>query len=98
MCDLAAALNPASAGLGGWNCSGGIPPPLVVCRWSTVGCNNDLLVVGIYLGNRGVAGTLPTIIGGLTSITYLDLFLNKLYGSIPASIGDVFFGLFEFLW
>lgn len=89
MCDMAAALNPASAGLSGWNCSAGIPPPLVVCRWGEVGCNDDLLVARISLGYYGLSGTIPTSIGGLMSITYLNLFQNKLSGSIPTSIGGM---------
>ena len=95
MCDLAAAINPHGNTYGynyyinGWNCSAGIPPPLVICRWGTVTCNNDLLVTDINLNNRGLTGTLPTTIGRLISMTYWGLVGCNLHGSIPTSIGQM---------
>ena len=67
MCDLAAAINPAIIGVSGWDCSGGIPSPSVICGWGTVTCNNDLSVTDINLNNEFLMGTLPASIGDINS-------------------------------
>ena len=41
MCDLAAAINPASKGYSGLKCSGGIPPPSEICVWGGVKCSDS---------------------------------------------------------
>ena len=90
MCDLAAALNPASGNFAfaGWDCSGGIPLPTVICGWGQVACNSDLSVTQIVFGtNFLVGGTLPTSIGSLTALTKLLLTYCSLTGIIPTSIG-----------
>ena len=85
MCDLAAAINPHSQGLAGWDCSGSTPSPSVLCVWGGVICNGDSSVINIDLHNRGLDGTLPASIGGLSSLIYLSLSYNLLTGVIPTS-------------
>ena len=89
MCDLVAAINPASAGLGGWNCSGGIPLPAVVCAWGGVTCNSDSSVTSIRLQYGSLKGILPASIGSLTSLESLLLTRNQLNGIIPTSMGEM---------
>ena len=89
MCDLAAATNPASASLDGWNCSEGIPSPSVVCVWGGVSCNSDSSVTSIRLQYGKLEGTLPDSIGTLTSLESLLLTGNRLNGIVPTSMGEM---------
>ena len=89
MCDLAAALNPASQGLSGWDCSGGTPLASVICGWGGVSCNSDPSVAAISLGGHQLTGTLPTSIGSLIALTGLYLSSNSIGGIIPSSIGGL---------
>ena len=41
------------------------------------------------LGSSGLGGSLPTSIGGLDALTYLELGFNALTGSIPSSLGGL---------
>jgi len=73
MCALAAAFSSATYAYDGWNCSDGTPT-ISVCDWSGVYCYYDSIeIYYIGLGYGGVQGSLPTEIGLLTSLVYLDL-------------------------
>ena len=89
MCDLAAAINPASAGNAGWDCTGGISPPSDICVWGGVTCDGNSSVTIIYLAHAMLPGTLPTSIGVLTSLVRLFLSYNQFTGILPTSIGGL---------
>ena len=90
MCDMAAALNPHSNHfITGWNCTGGIPSPAVICKWGRVSCNSDLSVTGISLSLSDLKGTLPGSIGDIKSLQGLYLDYNQFTGVIPTSIGGL---------
>jgi len=46
-------------------------------------------VVGIYLGENHLTGTLPAALGSLSNLRYLNLFNNQLSGSIPPELGSL---------
>ena len=46
-------------------------------------------VIFIYLPQRRLTGTLPSSIGNLTSLSYVDLGANSLTGTIPSSVGSL---------
>ena len=62
--------------------------------WAGVGCSGTA-VVSLDIGNHGVPwgrflqGTLPTFIGQLTSLLYMDLHSNSLSGTLPSEIGQL---------
>ena len=88
MCDLAAALSAASAGLAGWKCSGGVPSPLQLCAWYGLTCDgSNSVVTGINLYPKQLTGSLPTSIGSLTFLNSMQVTLNKLAGTVPTSVG-----------
>jgi hypothetical protein len=57
--------------------------------WPGLSCTSDGIVDRVTLGSIGLTGTLPSDIGGLLAgITSVDLSDNKLFGTIPHSLGD----------
>lgn len=57
------------------------------CEWPTVVCNaTNGVVTRLQMGLMGLPGRIPSEIGLLTSLTYLDLAQNELKGSIPETI------------
>lgn len=60
-------------------------PGVDECFWVGVTCANDT-IVEIRLGNKGFDGSIPTEIGLMTNLTYLDLSQNDLGGSIPEEL------------
>ncbi len=48
-----------------------------------------LRVVEIYLGGRGLSGTIPKELGNLSSLTLLSLSENELTGTIPTELGNL---------
>ena len=88
MCDLVAAMNPASYGAtDGWHCSGSPPAPSsAICSWYGVHCGGHD-VTGIYLANLGISGSIPSSLGTLSSLRFLDLYGNTISGTIPSSLG-----------
>jgi len=58
-----------------------------VCEWSGLDCNGDGILTRVYLDYDEMTGHMPTELGLLTHLTYLNLFQNSLTGSIPTEIG-----------
>jgi len=92
MCDLAASLNPASRGRGGWQCSSSTPSTQIcsgsISSWGGIACNNGN-VVSILLSGLKLSGTIPTSIGLLSSLTTLLISRNSITNSIPSELGQL---------
>ena len=68
-----------------WRCNYlGTEPLLNPCTWSGVSCNKSE-IVSISLPRNSVVGVLPSLIGDLKSLRYLNLNGNSLYSMIPVS-------------
>merc|ERR1712151_550069 len=69
------------------------PSSFSVCYWNGVWCDGFVGLTGpvteIDLNNYGISGSIPTEIGGLSSLTKLILNHNTFYGTIPTEIGDL---------
>ena len=84
ICDLLTATNIKDK-LFDWSCVKWGYPSTNVCTWTGISCTADV-IQSIHLPSLGLIGTIPSSIGGVTSLTYLDLNTNSLYGSIPTTI------------
>ena len=58
------------------------------CDWFGVTCSSEVVTRLIFPYNS-LTGTIPTELGNLTSLTFLDLSRNSLTGSIPSELGDL---------
>jgi hypothetical protein len=74
---------------GGEEWSTKVSPFTPVCNWPGVTCDKELRVVGVYMSQNNMDGTIPDSIGGLVKLRILQLSMNGLYGTIPASVGDL---------
>ena len=92
LCDLAAALNPASHGRSGWNCSGNTPAVSIcsdsLSNWGGVSCS-DGYVKTVSLAGLGLVGTIPDSVGYLSRLQSLVLSSNSISGTIPTSFGQL---------
>jgi len=70
----------------GWDCFGGYPSESLCLPWTGVDCVNGE-VTSISLAHRSLIGSIPSGLGLLSSLTYLDFSANKLNGTIPSAIG-----------
>ncbi|CAH9079106.1 unnamed protein product [Cuscuta europaea] len=60
------------------------------CTWFHITCNSNNEVTRIDLGNSSLSGELiSTGLGGLSSLQYLELYSNSIYGSIPSDLGKL---------
>ncbi len=57
--------------------------------WYGVTLNAEGCVLDVELPNNNLVGQLPSAIGSLSALTYLDLPKNKLTGQIPTEIGNL---------
>ncbi|KAL0889467.1 hypothetical protein Bca101_013450 [Brassica carinata] len=53
------------------------------CKWAFVHCDESNRVTRIQLIQKGIQGTLPPYFGKLSELMVLELFSNKISGSIP---------------
>ncbi|XP_062197976.1 disease resistance protein BAK6-like [Phragmites australis] len=67
-----------------WN-----PKLINPCTWLHITCNNDNSVIRVDLGNSGISGPLIAQLGGLKNLQYLELYENRLNGSIPPTLGKL---------
>ncbi len=76
-----------------------LPPKHPLRTWGTGNTTNitdwakiiieDNRVLDLDLNSQGIAHTIPSEIGRLTSLNYLNLSFNNLQGSIPPEIGNL---------
>jgi len=83
MCNLAESFFPVSRGQSGWKCVNDTPASNY-CHWSGVVCNSHGNVTYLALENYGITGTIPTVLGSLSSLTALYLRFNDLSGVVPS--------------
>lgn len=78
-----------------WNCSHAQLYIGSWCSWSGITCDaNDggiasNIINTINVQNMGIAGSIPSAIGLLTSLRYLVMNNNALVGTIPSSMGGL---------
>eukprot|EP00985_Skeletonema_marinoi_P026813 scaffold21131_cov194-Skeletonema_marinoi.AAC.9 len=59
------------------------------CDWYTVTCSNSM-VMNLYFPNNNLSGTIPSELGSLTNLEYLNLGANAaLSGTIPSELGSL---------
>ena len=54
--------------------------------WTGVNCDFDGAVTKISLANSGLGGTIPMVIGAVTSLNILDFSFNELIGELPTEL------------
>jgi Leucine-rich repeat (LRR) protein len=59
------------------------------CRWSGVGCSDNMTVTSLNWANSGLDGELPAEMGLLRNLTHLDLAENLIGGSLPDALYDL---------
>ncbi len=57
--------------------------------WYGVATDSDGRVIGFSLPNNQLSGSIPTNLGNLSNLEYLELGANQLDGSIPTSLGNL---------
>lgn len=77
-----------TAGGNAWIDATGWRNSSTACGWYGVTCAGGH-VTGLDLNNNGLAGTLATQVGSLSSLTQLNLSGNALSGSLPAELGNL---------
>ncbi len=64
--------------------------PGTECAWFGVVCDGgQTTVLQLRLNGSNLVGTLPSTLGNLTNLEWIQLFDNQLTGSIPDAIGDL---------
>lgn len=59
------------------------------CDWFGVSCNSENRVSVLVLNVNGLDGSLPSALGDLSQLTWLQLNGNQLHGTIPAALGNL---------
>lgn len=60
-----------------------------VDTWFGVYTGNDGCVNGLSLDDNKLSGEIPSELGELVNLEWLDLFLNELSGEIPPELGNL---------
>ncbi len=72
----------------GWTYSAGWLQTNTPCTWYGVSCGSDH-ITGLGLRNNYLAGIIPSELGSLIKLNWLDLSTNQLAGSIPPELGNL---------
>lgn len=59
------------------------------CGWFGVSCDENGRVTAIGLSQNNLVGTIPTTLGNLSYLKWLDITTNQLSGSIPSQLGGL---------
>lgn len=59
------------------------------CDWFGVRCNSEDRVSQLFLDQNGLDGPIPSELGDLSQLTWLQLNGNQLQGTIPAALGHL---------
>ncbi|XP_042497234.1 MDIS1-interacting receptor like kinase 2-like isoform X1 [Macadamia integrifolia] len=60
------------------------------CRWTGIACNQRGSITEINLRSKGLRGTVENFpFPSLPALTHLDLFNNKLHGTVPSNIANL---------
>ena len=89
MCLLAAALNPAGSGAGGWSCAGDFPSTNICSTWTGVRCDERGAVKNITLPGLSLHGSIPSALGQVTSLQAIDLSNNAIGGTLPSQLSGL---------
>ena len=71
-----------------WKDSSGWLSDSAPCTWFGVTCDRGL-VAELNLPDDNLSGTIPSELGDLRRLVYLDLYSNQLSGSVPVELGNL---------
>ena len=82
MCSLSRSLQGLSK-YRGWKCIGKIIPLVPICDWDGVQCDSNFNVIGLFLHQMDLSGTISPHINHLHRLQKLMLSENHIKGEIP---------------
>jgi len=84
------ALYNATGGANWTNHAGWLGAAGTECTWFGIRCGSgDAAVIGIFLAQNNLSGSLPPDIGAFANLTELELYTNSLNGAVPPQIGNL---------
>jgi len=86
-CEALLILHNATDG-GSWTKKAGWLLSADPCIWLGVSCSDEQ-VVQLRLTSNKLTGSIPTELGNLTALTFIDLSGNQLSGAIPTELGNL---------
>lgn len=72
-----------------WSSNGGWGSNEHECSWAFVVCNQHSNITALALDGKGLKGTVPESLGGLTSLQSLNLGSNELFGTLPERLSAI---------
>lgn len=61
------------------------------CQWRGVGCDSNLEVTALHLGERNVTCALPAELASLVYLQEIDMDSNRISGTLPSWLGELEF-------
>jgi len=69
----------------GWESNSNIE----VCQWDGIECDSHKNIIAIALASSGLSASLPSQLGGLTSLKKIRLEMNSIHGIIPHELASL---------